>query len=106
MAGLLSLTFIWPTPYRYEHVGRELWRFNRFTGGAELVIPDRHPKPWYVCFWEWFQTTFPKSPVAETPKKSLIEQYDEAIGPSLHDEDKWIDEIGSPNLRSKNAGSR
>jgi hypothetical protein len=53
---LLFGFFIWPTPYRYEKVGRpyyilgqvstkqEVYRINRFTGRAEKVVVPIPPK--------------------------------------------------------------
>jgi hypothetical protein len=41
--AVLFALFVWPTPYRFEHVGSTVWRVNRLTGSAERIIPPPAP---------------------------------------------------------------
>jgi hypothetical protein len=52
---IVFATFVWPTPYRYEHMNLSsegpqlIVRINRFTGSAEYLTPvgwhEMQPKP-------------------------------------------------------------
>jgi hypothetical protein len=37
MLVLLFFWYVWPTPYRYDHISRYLVRMNRFTGKTEVL---------------------------------------------------------------------
>ena len=66
--ALLWGIFLWPTPYRYETVSRpwyrsskqQVYRVNRFTGTAVLVVDPTDPNASHN-WWE-------KDPIVETPE--------------------------------------
>ncbi|HMF10594.1 MAG TPA: hypothetical protein VKJ00_15775 [Thermoanaerobaculia bacterium] len=36
-AGLYCTFFVWPTPWRYDHIGKNPVRTNRVTGDVEIL---------------------------------------------------------------------
>jgi len=36
-AGLYCALFVWPTPWRYDHIGKNPVRTNRVTGDVEIL---------------------------------------------------------------------
>jgi len=42
---VIFLVLVWPTAFRYEHMGDAMVRINRLTGTYEVIEVDSDPSP-------------------------------------------------------------